>query len=170
MSLHDVPLTTLDGRSTTMGAYAGQVVLVVNVASRCGYTPQYAGLQALYERYAGHGLVVLGFPCNQFLFQERGGREEISACGTSYGVTFPIMAKTAVRGRAQHPLYKELVKSRTADGKGGPVRWNFEKFLVGRDGQVVGRFRTAVEPLDPQLTAAVEQALATQPAVPEKGR
>lgn len=160
MSLYDIALTTLDGRRTTLREYEGQVVLVVNVASKCGYTPQYRGLQELYDRYAEKGFVVLGFPCNQFLFQEPGGADAITSCSTSYGVTFPIMEKAAVRGRKQHPLYAELVKAKTDDGKGGGVRWNFEKFLLGRAGEVVGRFRTAVEPLDPQLTSAVESALA----------
>ena len=168
MSLYDVPLTTLDGRKTTLREFEGQVVLVVNVASKCGYTPQYRGLQELYDRYAEQGLVVLGFPCNQFLFQEPGGPDAITSCSTSYGVTFPIMEKTAVRGRKQHPLYAELVQAKTADGKGGGVKWNFEKFLISRTGEVVGRFRTAVEPLDAQLTGAVEAALSQQPA--EKGR
>ena len=166
MSLYDIPLTTLDGRDTTLRQWQGQALLVVNVASRCGYTPQYEGLEALYrkqalhDRYAEKGFSVLGFPCNQFLFQEPGGAEAITTCSASYGVTFPIMAKSAVRGRKQHPLYAELVRSRTADGKGGAVRWNFEKFLLDREARVVGRFRTAVEPLDPQLTSAVEAALA----------
>ena len=160
MSLYDIPLTTLDGTPTSLKDYEGQVVMVVNVASKCGYTPQYAGLEKLYEKYADQGFTILGFPCNQFLFQEPGGADSITACSTSYGVTFPIMEKVAVRGRKQHPLYAELVKSKTAEGKGGGVKWNFEKFLIGRDGQVVGRFRTKVEPLDPSVTEAVEKALA----------
>lgn len=160
MSLYDIPLTTLEGEPTSLRAYEGQVVLAVNVASKCGYTPQYAGLQRLFETYRDRGFTVLGFPCNQFLFQEPGGADAITSCSTSYGVTFPVMEKVAVRGRKQHPLFRELVKARTADGKGGFVRWNFEKFLVNRTGEVVGRFRTAVEPLDPQLTDAVEKALA----------
>ena len=159
-ALHDIALTTLDGTPASLGDYRGQVVLVVNVASKCGFTPQYAGLESLHQRYKDRGFTVLGFPCNQFLFQEPGGADSITACSTSYGVTFPIFEKLAVRGRKQHPLYAELVKSQTADGKGGGVKWNFEKFLVGRDGEVVGRFRSKVEPLDPALTTAVETALA----------
>ena len=160
MSLYDIPLTTLDGQPASLKDYEGQVVMVVNVASKCGYTPQYAGLEKLYEKYADQGFTILGFPCNQFLFQEPGGADSITACSTSYGVTVPIMEKVAVRGRKQHPLYAELVKSKTADGKGGGVKWNFEKFLIGRTGEVVGRFRTKVEPLDPTVTEAVEKALA----------
>jgi glutathione peroxidase len=159
MSLHDIPLTTLDGQPASLGDYKGKVVLAVNVASKCGYTPQYAGLESLYKKYEEQGLVVLGFPCNQFLFQEPGDADAITSCSTSYGVSFPIFEKVAVRGRKQHPLYKELVKAKTAEGKGGGVKWNFEKFLIGRDGEVVGRFRTKVEPLAPELTSAIEKAL-----------
>ena len=159
MSLHDTPLTTLDGQPASLGDYKGKVVLAVNVASKCGYTPQYAGLEQLYAKYADQGFVVLGFPCNQFLFQEPGDADAITTCSTSYGVSFPIFEKLAVRGRKQHPLYAELVKSKTADGKGGGVKWNFEKFLISREGEVVGRFRTKVEPLAPELTAAIEQQL-----------
>jgi glutathione peroxidase len=160
MSLYDIPLTTLDGRPTSLRAYEGQVVMVVNVASKCGYTPQYAALENLHATYGAKGFTILGFPCNQFMFQEPGGADAITACSTSYGVTFPIMDKVAVRGRKQHPLFSELVKAETPEGKGGGVKWNFEKFLIGRDGHVVGRFRTKVEPMDPQVVGAVERALA----------
>jgi glutathione peroxidase len=160
MSLHDVSLTTLDGRPTTLGEYAGKVLLIVNVASKCGFTPQYEGLQALYETYADQGFAILGFPCNQFLFQEPGDADQIqSFCSTTYGVTFPLFEKLKVRGRGQHPLYKELVTTKDAGGKAGAVKWNFEKFLIGRDGAIVGRFRTKVTPNDPQLVAAIEAAL-----------
>jgi glutathione peroxidase len=159
MSLYDIALTTLDGTPATLADYEGKVVMAVNVASKCGYTGQYAGLENLYQTYADQGFVVLGFPCNQFLFQEPGDAGSITSCSTSYGVTFPIMEKLAVRGRKQHPLYKELVKAKTAEGKGGGVKWNFEKFLISRDGEVVGRFRTKVEPMDPAVTGAVEKAL-----------
>lgn len=161
MPLHDISLTTLDGHPTTLGEYAGKVLLIVNVASKCGFTPQYEGLQALYQRYADQGLVVLGFPCNQFLFQEPGDPSQIqSFCSTTYGVTFPLFEKLKVRGRGQHPLYKELVTAKDAGGKAGAVKWNFEKFLIGRDGEIAGRFRTKVTPDDPQLIAAIEAALA----------
>ncbi|MDQ1746339.1 MAG: glutathione peroxidase [Frankiaceae bacterium] len=160
MSLYDVPLTTLDGRSTTLAEHRGEVLLIVNVASKCGFTPQYEGLQTLYETYREQGLTILGFPCNQFLFQEPGDADQIqSFCSTTYGVTFPLFEKLKVRGRGQHPLYKELVTAKDAAGKAGAVKWNFEKFLVSRDGEVVGRFRTKVTPEDPQLVAAIEAAL-----------
>ncbi|MCW2543182.1 MAG: glutathione peroxidase [Frankiales bacterium] len=160
MSLYDIPLTTLDGQPASLADYEGKVVMAVNVASKCGYTGQYAGLENLYKKYEDQGFVVLGFPCNQFLFQEPGDADAITSCSTSYGVTFPIMEKLSVRGRKQHPLYKELVKAKTAEGKGGGIKWNFEKFLIGRDGAVVGRFRTKVEPTDPAITGAIEKALA----------
>jgi len=166
MSLYDVPLVTLDGRSTTLGEYRGRVLLIVNVASKCGFTPQYEGLQALYETYDEKGLTVLGFPCNQFLFQEPGDSGQIqSFCSTTYGVTFPLFEKLKVRGRGQHPLYKELVTAKDAGGKAGAVKWNFEKFLISRDGEVIGRFRTKVTPDDPALVNAIESALgvAAQP-------
>jgi glutathione peroxidase len=160
MPLPQVELTTIDGSTTALAAYGGQVLLVVNVASKCGFTSQYAGLQRVYEKYADRGFTILGFPCNQFLFQEPGSSEDIAQfCSTSYGVTFPIFEKTKVRGRGQHPLYAELVKQKDAAGKAGGVKWNFEKFLVGRDGTVVGRFRTKLEPDDPEILAAIEAAL-----------
>jgi glutathione peroxidase len=161
MSLYDIPLTTLDGRPTSLVEHKGKVLLAVNVASKCGFTPQYAGLETLHERYADRGFSVLGFPCNQFLFQEPGGADQIAEfCSATYGVTFPMFEKVNVRGRKQHPLYAELVKAKTAEGKGGGVKWNFEKFLISREGEVIGRFRTKVEPLDADLLAAVEAALA----------
>jgi glutathione peroxidase len=161
MSLYDIPLTTLDGRPTSLVEHKGKVLLAVNVASKCGFTPQYAGLETLHERYADRGFSVLGFPCNQFLFQEPGGADQIAEfCSATYGVTFPMFEKVNVRGRKQHPLYAELVKAKTAEGKGGGVKWNFEKFLISREGEVIGRFRTKVEPLDAELLAAVEAALA----------
>jgi len=160
MSLYDVALTTLDGRPTTLGEHRGKVLLIVNVASKCGFTPQYEGLQALYETYADKGLTILGFPCNQFLFQEPGDADQIqSFCSTTYGVSFPLFEKIKVRGRGQHPLYRELVKAKDAAGKSGAVKWNFEKFLVSRDGEVIGRFRTKTTPQDPAIVSAIEAAL-----------
>ena len=165
MSLYDVPLTTLDGRSTTLGEHRGKVLLIVNVASKCGFTPQYEGLQALYETYADQGLTILGFPCNQFLFQEPGDAEQIqSFCSTTYGVSFPLFEKIKVRGRGQHPLYRELVKAKDTTGKAGAVKWNFEKFLISRDGEVIGRFRTKITPEDAQIVTAIETALGAAPA------
>jgi glutathione peroxidase len=160
MTLPQVELTTIDGTSASLADYSGQVLLVVNVASKCGFTPQYAALQRLHETYADRGFTVLGFPCNQFLFQEPGSSEDIAQfCSTAYGVTFPIFEKIKVRGRGQHPLYTELVKQKDANGKAGAVKWNFEKFLIGRDGEIVGRFRTKVEPDAVEVLAAIESAL-----------
>ena len=159
MSIYDIPLTTLDGRPTTLVEHKGDVLLVVNVASKCGFTPQYAGLELLHETYADRGFSVLGFPCNQFLFQESGSADKIAEfCSATYGVTFPMFEKTHVKGKNQHPLYAELSKAVDGEGKNGNVKWNFEKFLVGRDGTVVGRYRSKTTP--EQLTADVEAALA----------
>lgn len=161
MSLYDIPVTTIDGKSSTLADHAGEVMLVVNVASKCGFTPQYAALQQLHETYSEKGFTVLGFPCNQFLFQESGSEEQIAQfCSATYGVSFPMFAKIKVRGRGQHPLYAELTKAVDSSGKTGGVKWNFEKFLVNRSGEVVGRFRSKVKPEDPEIINAVETALA----------
>ncbi|MFJ3958782.1 glutathione peroxidase [Arthrobacter sp. NPDC090010] len=159
-ALHEIPLTLNDGTETTFGRFQGQVVLVVNVASKCGFTPQYEGLQALYERYREQGLVVLGVPCNQFAGQEPGEDQEIAEfCSVNFGVTFPLTIKANVRGKDQHPLYTELVKFKHSILP-GLVKWNFEKFLVSRDGRVLERFGSRTEPDAPELIAAVEAALA----------
>jgi glutathione peroxidase len=159
-SLHDIPLILIDGTQTTFGQFAGKTVLVVNVASKCGFTPQYAGLEALYRRFADDGLVVLGLPCNQFMGEEPGTEDEIAQfCERNFGVTFPLTAKVDVRGKHQHPLYAEL----TSFKKGmlpGLIKWNFEKFLVNADGVVVDRFASTVEPESAALVTAVEKALA----------
>lgn len=160
MSIYDITVPTLDGGTSTLGDYRGQVLLVVNVASKCGYTPQYAGLQQLHARYADQGFSVIGFPCNQFLFQEPGDASSITACGTSYGVTFPVLGKIKVNGHNRHPLYSLLTTTPDANGKAGRVRWNFEKVLVGRDGAPRNRFRTKVSPDAAHLIEAVEKALA----------
>ena len=153
-------LTLLDGSDTTLEAYAGQALLVVNVASQCGFTRQYAGLEALYERYHERGLTVIGVPSNQFGAQEPGTAEEIAEfCQTSFGVTFPLLAKTDVNGPDRHPLFARLTEVADAAGKAGDVTWNFEKFLVSPQGEVVGRFRSKVEPDDPGLIAAIEAVL-----------
>ncbi|HWB65613.1 MAG TPA: glutathione peroxidase [Mycobacteriales bacterium] len=160
MSVYDIPVTTIDGKPATLGEHAGEVMLVVNVASKCGFTPQYSALQQLHETYADRGFTVLGFPCNQFLFQESGSEEKIAQfCSTTYGVTFPMFSKLKVKGRNQHPLYAELTKAADAKGNAGNVKWNFEKFLINREGDVVGRFRSKVKPDDPQVTSAIETAL-----------
>ena len=160
MTTDAIALTTLDGTAATLDDYAGRAVLVVNVASRCGFTGQYAGLEKLYETYRDRGFAILGFPCNQFGEQEPGTAEEIAEfCSMTYGVSFPMFAKTDVNGPDRHPLFARLTETADATGEAGDVRWNFEKFLVGPDGEPVARFRTKVEPDDPELVAAVEAAL-----------
>ena len=159
-SVPAVPLTMIDGRETTFAELAGRAVLVVNVASRCGLTPQYAGLETLAETYADRGLTVLGVPCNQFRGQEPGTNEEIvEFCSTTYGVTFPLTDKTDVNGDGRHPLFSTLVEVPDAEGYTGDVRWNFEKWLVAPDGEVVGRWTPKTEPDDASLVQAVESAL-----------
>jgi glutathione peroxidase len=163
-ALHDIALTLIDGTETTFGAYAGKTVLVVNVASKCGFTPQYAGLEALYQRYADDGLVVLGLPSNQFMGQEPGTEEDIAQfCGMTYGVTFPMTTKVDVRGKHQHPLYAELTKFKQGLLP-GLVKWNFEKFLVSPTGVVVDRFASTVEPESTEIVDAIEKTLAAQAA------
>ena len=160
MAIPDIPLRTLSGEPTTLGALSRKALLVVNVASRCGSTPQYAGLEKLHEQYADRGFAVVGFPCNQFGGQEPGTAEEIAEfCSTTYGVTFPMFEKTEVNGAGRHPLFAELTEAADADGKAGPIRWNFEKFLVAGDGRVLARFRTPTQPDSPELVAAVEASL-----------
>jgi len=159
-SIYSVELPRLDGRPESLSVYAGKPVLAVNVASRCGFTPQYAGLQALHERYSGRGLVVLGFPCNQFLHQEPGSAEQIQEfCSVNFGVTFPLFAKLDVKGPNQHPLYAILTEVADDSGKAGNVAWNFEKFLIDRDGHAVRRFRSRITPEDPRLIEAIESLL-----------
>ena len=154
MTIFDVDIDGLNGGSADMDRYRGNVVLVVNVASKCGATPQYAGLQALYDKYADRGLVVLGVPCNQFAGQEPGSAAEIEEfCQVNYGVTFPLTEKVEVNGPGRHPLYKALI------GAGEDISWNFSKFVVGPDGAVAARFDTRVDPQDGELVAAVEKLL-----------
>ena len=159
MQLRDIPFTTIDGAPASLADYADQVVLVVNVASKCGLTPQYEKLEELQRSYGDRGFTVLGFPCNQFLGQEPGDGDAIKTfCSTTYGVTFPLMEKVKVNGRNKHPLYEELREVPDADGKAGRVKWNFEKFVIAPSGDV-SRFRPTVEPDDPQIIAAIEAAL-----------
>ena len=159
-SLHDVPVTTLTGEPTTLGAFAGQTLLVVNVASKCGSTPQYAGLERLQQTYGERGFSVIGVPSNQFAGQEPGTAEEIQEfCSTTYGVSFPLLEKTDVNGPDRHPLYQALTATPDAAGEAGDVRWNFEKFLVSAEGEVVGRFRTKIEPESDEVVAAIEAQL-----------
>ncbi|MEU8004555.1 glutathione peroxidase [Catellatospora sp. NPDC049111] len=161
MSLYDVSIKTLQGGDADLAQYRGKAVLVVNVASRCGLTPQYTGLQKLAEAYAEQGLVVLGVPCNQFAGQEPGSAEEIAEfCDVNYGVTFPLTEKIDVNGADRHPLYDLLTETADADGEAGDVKWNFEKFVVDRSGTVTARLRPQVTPESPELVGAVERALA----------
>ncbi|OLZ58664.1 glutathione peroxidase [Amycolatopsis keratiniphila] len=160
MGIHDIPLKTLAGEDTTLGALEGKTLLVVNVASKCGLTPQYTGLEKLQERYADKGFSVVGFPCNQFAGQEPGTAEEIQTfCSTTYGVSFPLFEKLDVNGESRHPLYAELTKAADAEGAAGDVQWNFEKFLVSPSGEVVGRFRPRTEPEDETITKAIDAAI-----------
>ncbi|HXX91137.1 MAG TPA: glutathione peroxidase [Acidimicrobiales bacterium] len=159
-TIYDLPIKTLQGEDSSLGAHKGEVLLAVNVASRCGLTPQYAGLERLHERYHDRGFSVLGFPCNQFLEQEPGTAEEIAAfCSTTYGVTFPMYEKIEVNGPGRHPVYEVLAASEDAEGQAGDIQWNFEKFLVSPEGEVVARFRPGVEPEDPRIVSAIEAAL-----------
>ena len=154
----DIPLTTITGRATTLAEHDGRVQLVVNVASRCGFAPQYGKLETLQERYADRGFTVLGFPSNQFL-QELGSEDAIADyCSATWGVTFPMFERTKVNGKSAHPLYAELKKTPDAAGKAGRVRWNFEKFLISPDGSV-RRFRSSTEPDAPEVVAAIEASL-----------
>ncbi|WP_102141510.1 glutathione peroxidase [Mycobacterium hubeiense] len=156
-SLTDISLTTLDGKPTSLAEYADGAVLVVNVASKCGLTPQYSALERLAQEYRDRGLTVIGVPCNQFMGQEPGTAEEIQTfCSTTYGVTFPLLAKTDVNGANRHPLYAELTKTPDAAGEAGDVQWNFEKFLLAPGGRVVNRFRPRTEPDAPEVIAAIE--------------
>lgn len=162
--LYDIPVTAADGTATTLAEHRGKVLLVVNVASKCGFTPQYAGLEALYQKYRDRGLVVLGFPCNQFLWQEPGAADAIRACGVRYGVTFPVFAKVAVNGRHAHPLYRHLKAAAPGTLGTRAVKWNFAKFLVARDGTVVRRYGTATPP--DRLAGDIEALLAAAPPAP----
>ncbi|MFV2008232.1 MULTISPECIES: glutathione peroxidase [unclassified Micromonospora] len=160
MGIYDIPLTTLAGQPGSLRDFAGKALLVVNVASKCGLTPQYAGLEQLHERYADRGFSVVGFPCNQFGGQEPGSAEEIQEfCSATYGVTFPMFAKIEVNGPGRHPVYAELTETADADGAAGDIQWNFEKFLIAPVGRVVGRFRPRVEPTDDAVVAAIEAQL-----------
>jgi glutathione peroxidase len=183
-SLYEIPLTTLSDQPSSLASHRGQVLLIVNVASKCGFTPQYTGLESLYQSYKDRGLAVLGFPANEFASQEPGTNEEIAQfCSVDYPVSFPIFGKITVTGPQKHPLYRELIaerparefddsalrenlagylKSQNLPGPNDPpeLLWNFEKFLIARDGRVLGRFASDVAPDDPRLVSAIEQALA----------
>jgi glutathione peroxidase len=159
-SLTEIALTTLDGRPTTLAELADGAALVVNVASKCGLTPQYTALEQLAKDYGNRGLTVIGVPCNQFMGQEPGTANEIQTfCSTNYGVTFPLLAKTDVNGADRHPLYAELTKTADDAGEAGDVQWNFEKFLLAPGGAVVNRFRPRTVPDAPEVIAAIEAVL-----------
>ena len=161
MALLDIPVNTLDGQPSSLGAQAGKTLLVVNVASKCGLTPQYEGLERLQERYAGRGFSVVGFPSNQFGGQEPGTAEEIGEfCSPTYGVTFPMFEKIEVNGPGRHPIYAELTAEPDAGGEAGDIQWNFEKFLVSPDGTILQRFRPMVDPEAPEVIEAIEANLA----------
>lgn len=158
--MHDIPLKTLSGQPTTLGAQRGKALLLVNVASQCGLTPQYEQLEELQKKYAGRGFSVIGFPCNQFGAQEPGSAEEIQTfCTTKYGVSFPLMAKIEVNGKGRHPLYQKLTAVPDASGAAGDIQWNFEKFVVSADGKTITRFRPRTAPDAPEVLAAIEAAL-----------
>jgi glutathione peroxidase len=159
-SIYEITLPRLNGEEASLSEYRGKVVLAVNVASKCGLTPQYAGLQKLHDRYSARGFIVLGFPCNQFFRQEPGSAEQIQQfCSDNYGVTFPLYSKLDVKGSHQHPLYALLTQIPDDKGKAGNVGWNFEKFLIGREGIPVRRFRSRVVPEDPAIVSAIESLL-----------
>ena len=154
-NVHEFTLNSIEGKPAPLSAYQGKVVLIVNVASRCGFTPQYAGLEALYEKYKDRGFVILGFPANNFGGQEPGTNEEIKTfCSTKYNVTFPMYSKISVKGDDKAPLYQFLT-----DATGSEIQWNFTKFLVDKDGKVVARFESKVTPESPDVAAAIEKAL-----------
>ena len=160
MSLYDIPLHTLSGGSTSLSEYKGKAVLVVNVASKCGLTPQYEGLENLQKQYASRGFTVLGVPCNQFGGQEPGTAEEIETfCSTTYGVTFPMLEKLEVNGEDRHPLYSELTAVPDAAGEAGDVKWNFEKFLLTPEGTIAARFRPQTLPESDEVITAIEAQL-----------
>jgi glutathione peroxidase len=161
MSVYDVPLNTLEGTPGALSEQKGKVTLLVNVASFCGLTPQYEGLEKLHEQYGARGFSVVGIPCNQFGAQEPGTPDEIKTfCSTSFGVQFPLTEKIEVNGDNRHPLYQELTPTPDAEGHTGDIRWNFEKFLVGRDGEILARFSPLTEPENDEIVSGIEKALA----------
>jgi glutathione peroxidase len=160
MDIYDIPISDLEGSPSSLAPYQGKAILAVNVASRCGLTPQYEGLERLQKRYGDRGFTVLGFPCNQFMGQEPGNAEEIREfCSTTYGVTFPLYEKIDVNGANRHPIYERLTAITDSEGQAGDIQWNFEKFLISPDGQTVQRFRPGVQPEDDVVVQAIEGVL-----------
>jgi glutathione peroxidase len=160
MALYDIPIHTLQGDDAKLGDYKGKTLLLVNVASKCGLTPQYEGLERLQKTYGDRGFSVIGFPSNQFMGQEPGTPEEIAQfCSATYGVTFPLMEKIDVNGDERHPIYAELTEKEDVEGKAGDITWNFEKFLVSPAGEIVARYRPQVEPEDPTVVGDIEAQL-----------
>ena len=160
MALYDIPIHTLQGDDAKLGDYKGKTLLLVNVASKCGLTPQYEGLERLQKTYGDRGFSVIGFPSNQFMGQEPGTPEEIAQfCSATYGVTFPLMEKIDVNGEDRHPIYAELTEKEDAEGAAGDITWNFEKFLVSPTGDIVARYRPQVEPEDPTVVGDIEAQL-----------
>jgi glutathione peroxidase len=160
MALYDIPIHTLQGDDAKLADYNGKTLLLVNVASKCGLTPQYEGLERLQKTYGDRGFSVIGFPCNQFMGQEPGTSEEIAQfCSATYGVTFPLMEKIEVNGEGRHPIYAELTEKEDAEGAAGDITWNFEKFLVSPKGDVVARYRPQVEPEDASVVSDIEAQL-----------
>ena len=160
MTLYDISVKTLAGQDSSLGSQAGKTLLVVNVASKCGLTPQYAALEKLHERLAPRGFAVVGFPCNQFGGQEPGNADEIAGfCSATYGVTFPMFEKVEVNGPGRHPVYDVLTAFPDSGGVAGDIQWNFEKFVLAPDGSVVARFRPRTTPDDPAVLAAIEETL-----------
>jgi glutathione peroxidase len=160
MDIFDIPINDLEGSPSSLAPYQGKAILAVNVASRCGLTPQYEGLEKLQKRYGDRGFTVVGFPCNQFMGQEPGSAGEIREfCSTTYGVTFPLYEKIDVNGANRHPIYEQLTAVADSEGEAGDIQWNFEKFLVSPDGGTVRRFRPGVQPEDTVVVEAIEGIL-----------
>ena len=160
MAVHDISVNTLSGQPASIGEHAGKALLIVNVASKCGLTPQYTALQQIYDRYRDRGFAVLGFPCNQFGGQEPGSADQIEEfCSLNYGVSFPMFEKVDVNGPDRHPLYAQLTRTADVEGHDGDIRWNFEKFLISPDGEIVARYSPMVVPDDPTLVADIERVL-----------
>ena len=163
MAVHDISVNTLSGQPSSIGEHAGKALLIVNVASKCGLTPQYTALQQIYDRYRDRGFEVLGFPCNQFGGQEPGSADQIEEfCSLNYGVSFPMFEKIDVNGPDRHPLYAELTPTADVEGHDGDIRWNFEKFLISPEGEIVARYSPMVVPDDPTVVADIERVLPGQ--------